>query len=135
MTAEEAWAGGVADFGDPEAAVLIAQMPGYWDYRSAIENLLREQLGEQFIMYRSMSPARIDAWLVDPANAVERPWAFTFSKTLARAWENFALQKGQPMRVVTTMILPEWVQMRGAASHAELVIWVGDSDFLPMNVE
>lgn len=47
-TAEENWRGGLADFGDNDAALKIVRMPGYFDYFSQLEELAFENLGDTF---------------------------------------------------------------------------------------
>jgi 8-oxo-dGTP pyrophosphatase MutT (NUDIX family) len=119
--AEDAWAGGVADFGDPEAAIMVQGMPGYFDYRGSLEDELRRQLGDEFEMYRAITPEKMAGW---QAGEDLMPMGFTFSMDLAKSWSNFApiSARKQKLVLIKVKVRPEHVIMRGKEEESELVI-------------
>lgn len=116
--AEESWRGGVADFGDPEAATLIQGMKGYFDYRSHLEEKARDLFGDSFPMYRSVTQEELDSW---QAGADLPPRGMTFNPQLAYRWSQLA-QNTTPRRVVQLTVRPEAIVMRGKIEEEELVI-------------
>lgn len=131
---ESAWAGGVADFGDPRAAEAIVRVPGYTRYRQsivrAVEKLpLVEYLGTRgVLMYRSMD--RDDAEFMHDGGSVGAK-GFTFRRDVAEGWRGFAAHQGggKDLVVVTAIVPMEGIVMRGKREEAELVVdtgWVQD---------
>lgn len=118
--AEENWAGGLADFGDPQAAIDIQAMDGYFDYRGTLEDKLREKLGDEFNMYRSIHPDALEAW----KNGEDMsPMGFTTDRKFAENWKNFAGNEGKPEGVIIRVrAKPEDVVMRGKLEENELVL-------------
>ena len=119
IEAERAWAGGVADFGDHEAAYVIQTMPGYFDYRGTLEDELRRLLGDEFLMYRAMTPDAYRQW---ESGGDVGPTGFTLSEGFAKAWRNFAPMGGKELIIVEAPVRPEWVIMRGKPEEDELVV-------------
>jgi len=115
------WAGGVADFGDPNAALYIQGLPGYGEYLEALQEEVRDQLGEVFPMYRAMTPEALEAW---QSGADMGPVGMTFDLRLAKKWRHFApiAAEGIPMIVVEVPVHPEAVIMRGKEEESELVV-------------
>jgi len=142
--AEQVWSGGVADFGDKEAALLIARMPGYSEYAGEIEQLAWEHLaGGLYNEDRTVNKEAVerdgrfyvyrygDLDLVDEINQGEyegkfEPKATTLSLNFAKAFKNFArfdeedkANKGW-MRIA---VKPESIIMLGSkSSEMELVV-------------
>lgn len=119
LEAESEWAGGVADFGDPEAANIIQRFPGYFDYRGAIEDWLRENLGDTIQVFRGIAAGKLEDWLHNGPQGLE---SVTLNRRLAENWKNFAPLRGRDMRVIRIMIDPSWVVMRGKEEEDELVV-------------
>jgi len=142
--AEQVWSGGIADFGDKEAALLIARMPGYSEYAGEIEQLAWEHLaGGLYNEDRTVNKEAVerdgrfyvyrygDLDLVDEINQGEyegkfEPKATTLSLNFAKAFKNFAgfdeedkANKGW-MRIA---VKPESIIMLGSkSSEMELVV-------------
>ena len=85
--AEEAWAGGVADFGDSEAAQQIQMMRGYFDYRGELADLAQEHLGNTFYTYRYGTQEFRDG-IRDGDDTP--PFAVTLSPVFAKRFKSFA---------------------------------------------
>lgn len=119
--AESAWRGGVGDFGDPEAALLIQGMDGYFDYRSHLEEHARATLGDSFSLYRLMRKEQLEDW---QAGSDIDPIAATFDRGFAEKFVNFAGFKGDPADMILVRIpaTPESIVMRGAEEESEIVI-------------
>ncbi len=125
QAAEEAWIGGIADFGDRRAGVLVQAMPGYFDYRGAIEDALREALGDRFTVYRAMPEDQIGMW---EARKPRGPLAVTLDPDVAHGFRRFAAHEGADLLAIVEMdVSPEHVLMVGKPEEAELVI---DADAL-----
>jgi len=126
--AEEAWAGGVGDFGNPGAPYLAQQMPGYFDYRGTIEDLVRVQLGDSFVMYRSIDPSEWDEWR---QGIVQDLRSFTFDRELACRWGEFVGHRDKERWVMRALVLPQAVVLRGKQEESELVLdgqWIPSAD-------
>jgi len=119
QAAEEAWAGGVGDFGDPEAAYHVQAMPGYFAYRSELEERLREKHGDTLTLYRSITPKKLEDW---KNGADLDPMGFTTSKKFAESWGNFAGNRGKKMLVIKVDVPVGAIIMRGKAEEHELVV-------------
>jgi hypothetical protein len=119
LAAEEAWSGGIADLGDSRAALVIQQMPGYFDYRGTIEDELRRQLGLSWTMYRAISPAQMREWK-DGGDL--GPMGFTLSKKVAMGWGNIAAMRGRSLFVIAAKVEPDMVVMRGKEEEWEIVV-------------
>jgi hypothetical protein len=130
---EEAWSGTLAGSFDADAAYAIQAMPGYFEYKSNIEEILRSYLGDSFVVYRSMSARQLDAW--KNGNDLG-PRSFTFNRILAEAWKNRAVaDKAKATVVVAVRVSPEQVLMRGYGPEDEVVIDMNDLDFMDSFVE
>jgi hypothetical protein len=126
--AEEAWAGGIADFGDFAAPYLAQQMRGYNIYYSGLKSLLREQLGDAFVMYRSIAPEEWEEW---KHGIVQDLRSFTFHYELACRWKKFAGHRDKKREVMRAVVSPQAVVLRGRREEAELVLdgqWVQASN-------
>ena len=129
---EELWRGGIADFGDPQAAWAIQQHPGYVKYIQAVRTAVKYEYGERFVMYRAMAKDEFD-------NMQNAPWsqsmAFTFSLKLAKAWQNLAAhQNTEPLVVVLLVARLKDICMRGSAAESELVLHAFDLDWTTAKV-
>jgi GNAT superfamily N-acetyltransferase len=124
QAAEEAWAGGVADFGDPEAATLVQRMPGYATYQRAVQRVVESVLGKQFTVYRAMTP---DAYDDFKAGAQSGPLAVSLNPSMAASWRKFAPNQGKDLVIVEFPVTPQMVVMAGKSEEDELVI---DSDWV-----
>ena len=121
---EEAWAGGVADFGDEMAAQAIQNAPGYEDYQKDISDTLRQKLGDSITVYRSVTPDEHDDWTEGggPQGIV----GVTLDPEVAQKWEKFAGNKAG-RKVITFPIDPARVIMRGKREESEIVV---DADYV-----
>jgi hypothetical protein len=117
---EEAWAGGVADLGDPRAAEAIKKVPGYRQYKEKLDAALRDSLGDKWTMARAMERSDWE----DLSNGFSPTPAIsaTFNRDLAYKWPNLAQNKGRDMVVVEFPVEPVAVIMRGSKNEAELVL-------------
>lgn len=123
LAAEENWFGGIANFGDREAALDVQAMPvGYFDYRSHLEEAARKILGDEFPVYRYMPRSQLEDW----RNGADLdPMATSLSKIVAESWSKFAAHAAaQPDErvLVRIMATPESILMRGSYNERELVI-------------
>lgn len=117
--AEENWAGGLANFGDHQAAVQIQQMAGYFDYRSSLHESLRSEFGDALTVHRLMDTRQIEAWRGGDDIG---PVSTTLRSSVAQGFNKFA-QQGEGTRTVVTFEVPvESVVMMGALQEAELVV-------------
>lgn len=117
--AEEAWVGGIADVGDREAAAHIQGMPGYFDYKSALEDTARQTLGDNFTVYRTMSREQYDAW----KNGEDiGPVSTTLSRDVADGWRNFAGNADRDTVTVAIEATPNDIVMAGKRGEHELII-------------
>lgn len=118
--AEEAWVGTVANFGDPEAAYHIQNMPGYDEYQNTLAQAVTEYLGDPFRAYRLMHKEQIEDW---KNGADLPPMAVTLSAQQAIAFRRFAGTKDPENTVVIKIDVPtEAIIMRGHGGEQELVI-------------
>lgn len=118
LAAEENYYGGVADLGDSDAAYHIQAMPGYWDYRSHLEEAAAKHLGYTFPAWRSMSQEQYDAW----RNGDDiGPVSVTINPDLAQNWTKLAAVKG-PRKVVQLQVPASAIVMRGRPEEHELVV-------------
>jgi hypothetical protein len=134
---ELAWAGGVADFGDPRAAQVIHRAPGYTKYRHALVRAAKRLPLVEFAglrglrMYRSMD--RGEAEFLQSGGSLGAR-GFTFRREVAEGWRRFAGHTGdQDLVVVSAVVLPEAIVMRGKFGEAELVVdtgWVQDTEIV-----
>ena len=120
--AEANWRGSVANFGDPQAALDVQSMQGYFEYRSHLEEAARENLGEEFPVYRLMRKEQLEDWQngadIDPVGT-------TLNPAFAEKFENFAgfdKTRGGDRVVVRIPATPESIVMRGAQEESEIVI-------------
>lgn len=115
---ERLWAGGVADLGEPRAALAVVRVPGYREYLKALQAALRRQKGSRWKMYRAMTLDEFEA--AENQDLSSRPTSWTFKKSLAKAWSNLAMVGD---RVVVEGVVPlDAVIMRGKESEGELVL-------------
>lgn len=98
---------------------MVQGMPGYFDYRSGIEDALRASLGDEFVVYRCMPQAQLDEWF---AGRQVGPLAATLDLEVAAAWHRFAGHEAEEMLVVQITIGPWDVLMLGKHAEAEVVI-------------
>jgi len=120
--AEENWRGGIADFGDPTAALDVQAMEGYFDYRSHLEEAARENLGEEFPVYRLMKREQLEDW---QNGADIDPIATSLNPEFSEKFANFAAfdkTKAQDRILVRIMATPASIVMRGAREESEIVI-------------
>ena len=118
---EDAWIGGLGDFGDPIAGVYVRNHPHYDKYLRLVQDQARERLGDKIKVFRSVSRNRLDNW-ADEVN----PIGVTTNERLARNWKNLSAKrtgKDAGERVVVEFnITPDDIVMRGHDQEAELVI-------------
>ena len=107
--AEENYWGGISNLGDPEAALTIQAMPGYFDYRSDLEDAAREHLGDEFTAYRY-------------GKISDRPLSVTLDKGFAEKFGGMAAHKGRKSVVSSVRVPAEAIIMRGRSAEGELVV-------------
>ena len=118
--AEENWRGGIANFGDPQAAIDVQSMRGYFDYRSHLEEAARANLGEEFPVYRLMHEDELEEW---KGGSDINPIGVTFNPAFAENFQKFAGHRPGASRVVARiMATPASIVMRGAREEEEIVI-------------
>lgn len=117
--AEEAWAGGVANLGDATAGQAVQGMPGYFDYRSKLEDAARRTVGDRFTVWRAATQEQLDDW----ANGADiGPVGVTLERRFADNWHRLAANRGRNLKVVEFEATPNDIVMRGKPEEAELVI-------------
>lgn len=117
--AEQAWIGGIADHGDRDAGYHIQNMPGYFGYRSQIEDVIRKYLGDSFTVYRWAHPDQVKEW---KSTSDIGPIAVSLSRGYAEKYQRFAGHDKRPGVLLQLLVRPEDVVMVGNPSEAELVI-------------
>lgn len=122
LAAEQNWRGGVSNFGDRQAANEIQAMPGYFEYRSHLEDAATKILGHEFNVYRYMPKDQLDDW---KNGADMDPMATSLSRSVADKWSKFAAhaaaKEGEHV-VVRIPATPQDILMRGAETEAEIVL-------------
>jgi len=121
---EEAWAGGVADFGDAMAATYVQQLPKYNAYRTKLVAELEQNYGPKITVYRAVSQEALEEM---EAGTWQGPIATTTNPELAKKWVNFARNKNTTLHILKTTISPKLAVIRGKAEESEIVIdgdWV-----------
>lgn len=116
---ERLWAGGIADLGEPRAAMAVKRVPGYRGYLKALQGTLRRQVGSRWTMYRAMTQDEFEAAEVQDLSS--RPVSWTFKKQVAKAWSNLAMVGDRV--VVQGKVSLDAVIMRGKQSEAEMVLY------------
>ena len=124
QAAEEAWIGGVGDLGDPEAARVVDQLPGYDRYKAGLQRSLRKKLGAKWTMYRAMTVPKLRAWRDGDWVG---PLGFTMSKRRALLWGNVLSMRGKNLVIVAATVTPDIVVMQGHPGEEELVL---DGDWI-----
>jgi hypothetical protein len=119
--AEENWIGGIADLGDAEAGELVQAMPGYFDYRSAIEEGLQREFGDEVVMYRAFSDEAYKAWA---SGDYQRPAGWTVRREVAENWHKVAVNAlaHRNLTVYEVRVPVSAVVMRGSRNEGELVV-------------
>lgn len=124
--AEQAWRGGIADFGDHEAASLVQQMPGYPAYAKALRRALASHIGFPLTVYRSMPEDGLEDYMANPYST---EWATSLSITTAERFAKFAGHDAATKLLISISLAnPKAVIMRGKLDESELVIdtgWIG----------
>ena len=116
----EAWVGGIADFGDPQAAITMQQHPQYAVYHEALVRAVTENLGDPFTAYRLMSTDQIEEW---QSGADMPAIAVSTELSIAKAFRNLAANRGRDdLQVVQLSVPAEAVIMLGHSREHELVV-------------
>lgn len=124
--AESNWIGSVANYGDPQAAYQVQQMPGYFDYQGEIANVLQRVYGESVPVFRNMTREEYREW---QSGTDLGPKACTINPALARSWSNLAAHRGADRVVVAFQAPVESVVMLGHSSERELVVDLNQVSF------
>jgi hypothetical protein len=119
LDVEAAWAGGVADYGDPSAGWVIRRVPGYREYRAKIQQVATSTLGPSFTAWRSAPLVQVEAWINGDVGEIA---SFTLNKDLALAWHKLAMDKGEDRVVVSLKLTPDHLVMRGRPEESEIVV-------------
>jgi len=124
----KAWVGGIADFGDPQAAINIRHHPEYEGYREALTKAVGEYLGDPFVAYRLMAEDQIEEW---QSGADMPAIAVTTELSVAVAFRKLAANRGRDdLRVVQLSVPAEAVIMMGHSGEHELVV---DANYISAN--
>lgn len=123
---EEIWRGGLADFGDRQAARVIQALPGYRDYSDVLVSAVAQNLGDPFTAYRAVSPQQLEEW---ENGADIGPVAVTTDRRVAEGMKNFAGHKRNDLRTIALRVPAEAVVMRGKEEEAELVVDANEISF------
>jgi hypothetical protein len=112
---EDIWKGGVADFGESRAAVLIQHQPGYGDYIGEFRDALEYPL----VLYRLVPVGA-------PRHGIV---AASISEEIARSFAKFAAHDGQEREIIKIVVdNPFAIVMRGKLEEGEVVIDFNDLD-------
>ena len=118
--AEESWRGGVANFGDHQAALSIQRMPGYDRYVATLRQAVVTHLGFPLMVYRSGPAEALEAFIDDPYTT---EWATSLNPKTAERFANFAGHSKVPKALVAiTLHDAQALIMRGKLEEQELVI-------------
>jgi len=124
----EAWVGGIADFGDPQAAITMQQHPQYAVYHEALVRAVTEHLGDPVVAYRLMSTDQIEEW---QSGADMPAIAVSTELSIAKAFRNLAANRGRDdLQVVQLSVPAEAVIMLGHSREHELVV---DANYISAN--
>lgn len=116
----EAWVGGIADFGDPQAAINMRQHPQYDVYHDALSRAVTDNLGDPFVAYRLMSEDQIEEW---QSGADMPAIAVSTELSIAKAFRNLAANRGRDdLQVVALSVPADAVIMLGHSGEHELVV-------------
>ena len=119
---EQRWAGGVADFGDAQAAIEIQSDPDYEAYVSNVRFSAEQNLGEDFYLYRYMTREQLNQ---AKEGTLETPIGASLSKQTAASFSKFAGFKNAPKAdrvLVKIKATPDSIVMMGSENESELVI-------------
>jgi len=125
--AEQAWAGGIADFGERRAAEIVKRMPGYAAYATALRDAVRRHVGFPLTTYRAILKRTLREMRESPYST---NWGVTLDKDFARAWPNLAAHRHRGAWELATILVDEplAIVMRGKREESELVLdtgWIG----------
>lgn len=117
---EEAWAAGVADFGDRAAVYSVQGAAGYYPYVTSLRKAADRLLGNSFYVYRLMSPEQAEEWRM---TGDVGPVAVTLDPKRAEAFRKFVdIQGESDSRVYKILATPRSIVMAGKVGEGELVI-------------
>ena len=88
----DAWVGGIADFGQPQAAINIRAHPQYETYHAALADAVEKYIGDPFAAYRLMAEDQIAEW---ESGADMPAVAVSLDKRVAQAFRKFADNRGR----------------------------------------
>jgi len=127
----DAWVGGIADFGQPQAAINIQQHPDYDKYRAALSDAVTKYLGDPFVGYRLMAEDQIEEW---QSGADMPPMAVSIDKRVAKAFRKFTSNQGRDdLRIVQLSVPADAVIMLGHDGEQELVVdpnWISANEIV-----
>lgn len=125
----DAWVGGIADFGQPQAAINIQGHPDYDKYRAALSDAVTKYLGDPFVGYRLMAEDQIEEW---QSGADMPAMAVSIDKRVAQAFRKFASNQGRDdLRMVQLSVPADAIIMLGHDGEQELVVdpnWISANE-------
>jgi hypothetical protein len=120
------WVGGVSGLGERDSAYDLYRVNGGRKYMSAIQNLVRKELGDNFKGYRLMHTDELEE--IQTGAMGSQLASFTLRPDIAQTFANLATYRNVPkdkLKVVEMDLTPEHVWMIGHPAEKELVIDYG----------
>lgn len=117
--AEDAYIGGVADLGDPEAVNWLVFRDNYEPYQKALQSAIQKVLGNTFIAYRIMHEEEYEEWLSGADIGFK---SISTEQRVVEGLAKFHIYKDADTVVIKLRVPADSVLMRGHESEAELII-------------
>jgi hypothetical protein len=120
------WVGGVSGLGERDSAYDLYRVNGGRKYMSAVQDLVRKELGDNFKGYRLMHTDELEE--IQTGAMGSQLASFTLRPDIAQTFANLATYRNAPkekLKVVEMDLTPEHVWMIGHPAEKELVIDYG----------
>ena len=120
------WVGGVSGLGERDSAYDLYRVNGGKKYMSAVQDLVRKELGDNFKGYRLMHKDELEE--IQTGAMGSQLASFTLRPDIAQSFANLATYRKVPkdkLKVVEMDLTPEHVWMIGHPAEKELVIDYG----------
>jgi len=120
------WIGGVSGIGERDSAYDLYRVNGGKKYMSAVQDLVRKELGDNFKGYRLMHTDELEE--IQTGAMGSQLASFTLRHDIAQSFANLATYSKVPkdkLKVVEMDLTPEHVWMVGHPAEQELVIDYG----------
>jgi hypothetical protein len=117
---ESEWIGGVADFGNPQAALVIQRHHSYPLYHRNLVRIVKKELGDPFVAYRLLAKNQLEEW---KQGFDLPPMGVSTSQKHAESFRRFARNIGREDLILVRLMVPaSAVVMLGHEAEQELVI-------------